>query len=154
MEEESEIQKLKAQYPEFFKQFSDEFLNFVLSEETSSQIATICLENGIVDEEKVEEIAYRITLALFDQIPKESLVQRLVAEVGLSPETAKRVFQGVEESIFSKAPKGKLKEMPTVTKVGEVERGIKIERGKPKLTEEPKESPKTIYKDIYREPIE
>jgi hypothetical protein len=150
--EESEIQKLKAQYPEFFKQFSDEFLNFVFSEETSSAIARICLENGIVDEEKVEKIAYRITLALFDQIPKENLAQILATGVGLDLEIAKRVSQKAEELIFSKVPKMKLREI--LAEISEIERKIKIEKERPRLTEKPREPQKSIHRDIYREPIE
>ena len=73
-----ELQKLKSRYPDFFKQVSSKVLEFIFSEETSSKITKICLENEVEDEEKIEKIAYRVTLALLDQIPKENLDRKSV----------------------------------------------------------------------------
>jgi hypothetical protein len=144
MEEESEIQKLKAQYKEYFKDISDEFLNFVFSKDLFYQIAEICFENGIEDGERIEKIANRITLVLFKQIPKENLTEVLMKGVGLDFETSKRISSRAEELIFAKAPK-MIKEKPKITET------LKLEKReeKPKVV-----PPETIKRDIYREPIE
>jgi hypothetical protein len=147
MEDELEIEKLKAEYPEFFNQFSDEFLDFVFSKENSYQIAEICLENGIEEEEKIEKIAYYITLVLFDQIPKEKFIQTLINEIGLDFEKSKIIYQKVEESIFTKIPKRKFKNLSVTNQIPE----SKKEFSEKIITEETKKPPQ---KDIYREPIE
>ena len=140
------IQKLKCEYPEFFRQFTPEFLEFIFSEKTSSNIANICLKNGIEDKEKIEKIAYRITLALFDQVPKENLTEIFEKGVKLDRETAKKISLEINRSIFSQAPKIQQKKIQTqppkpFTSIMEV---LMKE-------EEPKKSAK---KDIYQEPIE
>jgi hypothetical protein len=161
MEEIFQIQKLKAQYPEFFEQLTKEFLDFISSGEIASQISEICSECGIDSEEKIEKIAYRITLVLLDQIPKENLTQVLVNGVGLDFETANSIAQKAEELIFPKVPKIKWKEKPAPTKLLEFKREMpkfeekgKVEKAIPKEIEEPKEPPRPIQRDIYREPIE
>jgi len=133
MAEESEIQKLKSKYPEFFAQFSSDFLEFVFSEETSLEIARICLENRIEDEEIIEKITSRITSALFNQLPKENLTKVFEKGVGLSHETAEKISTAVKERIFSQISEPQAK--------------------KPSLTESEIE-PKEKRKDAYREPIE
>ena len=70
-------------------------------EEISLEIAGICLENKIEDKKMIEEVASRVTLALFDQIPKESLTKILEKGVGLSHEKAEKISAAVKESIFS-----------------------------------------------------
>lgn len=144
---ELEIQKLKNDYPEFFEQFSPEFLDFIFSEETLAKIAEICLENGIEDEEKIEKIAYRVTLALFNQVPKENLAEILEKEVNLSQETAEKIFIEIKRRIFSQAPE-MLKRKP-------------VQPSKPSPPVEPELGPPPEVKpeikpkrDIYREPIE
>jgi len=158
MEEEFKIQKLRVQYSQFFEQFSDEFLDFIFSGRFPSLINQICHENGVEDEEKIEKIAYRITLVLFEQIPKENLTEVLINGANLDPETARKISLRAEELIFSKAPKIKLKETPkekpVITTTAELERRLRIEKEKEKLKEEKKEPPKPIQRDIYREPIE
>jgi len=130
-----EIQKLKSEYPEFFKQISPELLEFIFSEETSSKIAQICLGNGIEDEEKIEKIAYRITLALLDQVPKENLAEILEKGVKLNHETAEKISIEVKRLIFSRIQETQ----PT--------------KPSPPATE--KEKPeKPTKKDVYREPTE
>ena len=146
MPEESEIQKLKKEYPEFFEQISPEFLEFISSEETSSKIAEICLENGIEDEEKIEKIAYRITLALLGKIPKENLTEILEKGAGLNHEIARKIHALVNLLISSKiketppAQPTKLKRSPLIPELV--------------LEEELEKPPKPenhSKKDIYRE---
>jgi len=105
MLEEFDIQKLKKEYPEFFKQVSSELLEFILSEETSSKIAQICLKNKIEEEEKIEKIAYRIVLAMLEQIPMKNLPLILEKGVGLSSETAEKIYTEINQLIFPKIKK-------------------------------------------------
>jgi len=143
MTEESEIQKLKSEYPEFFAQFSFEFLEFIFSEEISSEIASICLENKVEDEEIIEKIAYRVTLALLNQVPKENLAKILEKGAGLSSEIAEKISVGVEGRIFSQIPEIEKKE----------EQLTQSTRPFSSVTEE-KKSEELPKKDTYREPIE
>lgn len=101
MIDDIDIQKLKSDYPEFFKQLSPGLLEFILSNETSSKIAEICWRNKIKNEEIIEKIAYRITLALLDAVPKENLALILEKGVGLSPQIAEKIADDVKLSIFS-----------------------------------------------------
>jgi len=140
MPEEFDIQKLKEQYPEFFKQVSPNLLEFIISKETSSKISEICLKNGIENEEKIEKIAYRITLALLGQIPKENLAEILEKGVKLDSETAKIISIEIKRLIFSQIPKSKAKETQPV------------KPSPPTLEEKKPEKPSK--KDVYREPIE
>ena len=143
MASDSEIQKLKSEYPEFFKQVSPQLLEFVLSEETSSNTAKICLENGIEDEEKIEKIAYRVGLALLGQIPKENLAKILEKGVKINPETAQKISIEINRLIFSRIKEIQSEEtqlfQPTAS-------------SSPAPEEENPERPSK--KDVYREPIE
>ncbi len=143
MAEESEIQRLKSKYPEFFAQFSPEFLEFVFSKETSLEAASICLENGIEDEETIEKITYRITLVLFNQVPKENLAKIFEKGAGLNRIIAEKISFEVEERIFSQIPG------PQPTKSSSAE---------PETMLPPETRPETESeergKDVYREPIE
>jgi hypothetical protein len=143
MTEESEIQKLKSEYPEFFAQFSPEFLKFIFSEETSLEIASICLENKVEDEETIEKIAYRVTLALLNQVPKENLAKVLEKGTGLNHETAEKISVEIKRRILSQIPEiEKKEEQPTQS----------AQPFSP-VTEE-KKSEEPPKKDTYREPVE
>jgi len=143
MTEESEIQRLKSEYPEFFAQFSPDFLEFIFSEEISNEIASICLENKVEDEEIIEKIAYRVTLALLNQVPKENLAKILEKGAGLSSEIAEKISAAIEERIFSQIPEIEKKE----------EQLIQSTQPFSPITEE-KKSEEPPKKDTYREPIE
>ena len=150
MPEESEIEKLKKEYPEFFEQISPEFLEFISSEETSSKIAEICLENGIEDEEKIEKIAYRVGLVLFGQVPKENFAGILEKGVNLNREIAERISIEVNRRIFSQAPE-------VLKKEKELTQPTPSPPSKPEVVPpskiKPEVEPKETRKDIYREPI-
>jgi len=141
---EIEIQKLKSEYPEFSEQVSSELLGLIFSEETSSNIAEICLENGVENEEKIEKIAYRIVLALLEQVPRKNLAKILEKGVGIDSETAGKIHIGVNRLIFSQIKTIQPKKTPLIQPV---------KASPPAELEEknPKESQK---KDIYQEPIE
>jgi len=105
MVDKSEIQKLKKEYPVFFKKHSPELLEFIFSENTSSKIAEICLANKVEDEEKVEKIANRVVSALLGEFPKEKLPEVLEKGVKLEFETASKISEQINQLIFSRAPK-------------------------------------------------
>jgi len=147
-----ELQKIKNKYPEFFKQFSSELLEFILSEETSSKIGKICLENGVEDEEKIEKIAYRVTLALLDQVPKENLTEILEKGANLDHETAKKISIEIKITIFSQIQG----DQPKETQEGESQ--IKKDQLTPPIKSSlplaEKEPKKPSKEDTYREPVE
>jgi len=152
MPEEFDIQKLKKEYPELFEEFSPELFEFLFSEETSSKIAEICLENGVEDEEKIEKIAYRISLVLFNQVPKENLTRILERGVNLPCEIAERISMEVNRRIFSQAPEV-LKKEEQLTQPAQPSLPSKPEVAPPPEVK-PKVEPKEARKDIYREPFE
>lgn len=116
MPDEIEIQKLKRDYPEFFEKTSPEIVEFALSEKTSSQIAEICVKNGVKDERKIEEVARRIVFVLLEKLPKENLHIALEKGVGLDPKTAKEISNEVDRVIFSQMPLSKTEEIPRTAK--------------------------------------
>lgn len=158
MPEEFNIQKLKSEYPELFRRFSSELLEFIFSEETSSKIAQICLENGVEDEEKIEKIAYRVALTLLDQIPKENLTEIVEKGVKLNHKTAGKISIEIKRLIFSQIPETQPKE---IQKEEDQIEEDKIEEDEPTQPAKPsppateKEKPeKPSKKDVYREPTE
>lgn len=155
MPEEFEIEKLKSDYPEFFRQASPEFVDFMFSEKTSSEIAEICRENGVRDEGQVEKIAYRVTLALLDHISKENLAEIIELGVGLDPETSKKIALGLNSRILSKAPEMiKKTEAPTPPIPPAPTTPRKAPPPKKAQPEAKTGEIKEIKKDIYREPVE
>ncbi len=139
--EKFDIQKLKNEYPDFFKETSPKLLEFILSEETSSKITGICLENGIRDEGKIEKIAYQISLTLLGQTPEENLTTILKKELGVDLETAKKIADEAKRLIFSQIILPESKEsLPEEKEI------IKEE-----ITGEALSPPK---KDVYKEPLE
>jgi len=152
MPEELDIQKLKSDYPEFFKQYSPDLLEFIFSKKTSSKIAEICLENRIEDEEKIEKIAYRVTLAFLNQVPKENLSEILEKGVDLNHETAKEISIEIKRRIFFQVPEV-LKKEEQLTQSAQPSLPSKPEVASPPEVR-PEEKPKETRKDIYREPLE
>ncbi|MDI6603482.1 MAG: hypothetical protein QME57_05285 [Patescibacteria group bacterium] len=148
MIENTEFQKLKKQYPEFFSQFSEKFWDFLFSEDTAFRVVEICIKNGVENEEEIEKIASRITLVLLNQIPKENLTEVLMKGVRLDSNTANQISQEAEKLIFSQVPEI-LKEEEFTQPAPSVKPELK-----PLLEIKPEEKPKEARKDIYREPIE
>ena len=150
MTNDIDIQKLKSEYPEFFEQVSPELLKLIFSEETSSKIAQICLENGVEDEEKIEKIAYQVALALLGRIPKENLAEILEKGAALSSETARKIYIEVNRFIFSQIQETQPeKTQPEEIKTEEDEL-TQPTKPSPQVEKKPETSPK---KDVYREPI-
>lgn len=157
-----EIQKLKEEYPELFEEFSSEFFEFLFSEKIASEIAQICLKNGIQDEEKIEEIAYLVAAVLLGELPEENLARTLEKGVGIDHETAKEISIQFKHLIFSKAPK--VYSETTQSKKPLFTKPIDKPMDLPSIlfgeefikfnSEKPFSQNKDIYKDIYREPID
>lgn len=152
MVEQTELQKLKEEYLEFFKKTPPEVIDFVLSEETAKRITDICGRNRIGDEEKIESVAYRIALVFLGKLPRENLVLTLERGVGLTAETAKKVADEANQFISSAMTRLKSggivqpkKEMPEKKIIAS---STEVSVGK---EEKPKKPPP---KDVYREPVE
>lgn len=143
---EDNIQILKKEYSDSPERnsISMELINLISSEKTASQITDICLRNGVEDEEKIEEISYRIAWAILDRFPKENLASILKDGVGLQIEAAEKISTEVNTLIFSQISKP---QPPT-----EPEKPAPIPLPKKR---EPVEKPlRPSKKDTYREPVE
>jgi len=135
MIDETEVQKLKNDYPEFFKALPPELVDFIFSEKTAEKITGICKSNNVVDEAQIEGIAYRITLVLFKKLPGENLAMTIESGLGLKPEIARKIADEANQFIASAMAQWKPKEV---------------------VVEPPKEElpPKPPSNDTYREKIE
>lgn len=148
MGDKDEFQQLKKQYPEFFKEASDKLIELAISTETASQIAEICLKNGVKESEKIEKIAYYINFVLLSQLPPGTLPKALKKNLKLKPEIAEKIFQEVNETIFFRVKDDLAKLYP---KMVSAKPSAKIEKSPSPSQEEPK---KSLRKDVYREKIE
>src|SRR3989344_8011198 len=161
MAEINELQKLKEEYPEFFKNVPSKVIEFILSEETTSKITDICKKNGIAELENIEGVAYRVALVLLSRLPKENLAYTIEKGVGLSPDVAKRISEEMNRLIFSLAPPPETEKtamIPTAPEQKEETPEAKptetekitspIKEGPPK-----EESSRPRGKDAYHEPI-
>ena len=139
MDEKIELQKLKEEYPDVFKNIPDDIAKIILSDETSLKISGICLKNGVKDEVKIEKASYLITLTLLGKLPAEELNMVMEKELGISQDVARKIQNEINQDIFLQI-KDSLKKL--------------YKKGLPKETiveEKPKRPPP---KDVYREPVE
>ncbi len=152
MVEATELQKLKEEYPEFFRKTQTKVVDFVLSEKTSEKIAGIVTKNSINDVEKIEQITQRITWVLLDKLPGGNLAMALELGARLAPEIAKKVADEANQFISS-----------AMVQLKSGENGQpKKELPKEKIIEEPaqdrsamdEKSKRPSSKDFYREPTE
>jgi hypothetical protein len=139
--EDFDIEKIKGDYPDFFEELSPDLLNFISSENASFKIADICLENGVISEEKIEKTAYYIISSLLRQEPEENLIMTLKNGLDINLETAKKISDGVKKNIFHRIFTAEGIEPPTekneITNNGTTEEPLKITK-----------------KDSYKESIE
>ena len=148
MPDEIEFQKLKKEYPDFFKNFSQKLIELANSEKTASQIAEVCLKNGVVDEGKIENIAYYITSVLLGSLPLEILPKALVTNLKIDTEVAKKISEEVNRLIFSQVKE-------ELAKLYQKEVSAKPPARPKKPSPPPEEKPKRPPgKDVYREPVE
>lgn len=141
MAEEIELQKLKEEYPEFFRKTPPEVIDFALSKKTSEKIANIVTKNGIINAGKVEEVAERVTWVLLGKLPSGNLALTLELWVKLTPETAKKIADEANQFISSAIAQ---------LKSGEAIQPKKEISKEEILGEGPKKPPS---KDTYREQI-
>jgi hypothetical protein len=122
------------EFSTFLENTPQKTIDFIFSEEMSNKIADICVKSGVSEEDKIEKIAYRATLALLGQLPKEKLASLFISELQIAEEASKKIADEINAFI---APFIIKSETDTTTT-------------EPK-EEKPKKSPS---KDTYREPIE
>jgi len=142
MAQESKIQKLKEENPEFFRKTPPEVIDFVLSDETSEKIAEIAVKNGVSGEEQVEGIAFRVSWVLLGKLPSGNLAMTLELGLKLMPEIAKKVADEANEFISSAMVRLKSEEI------------AQPEKELPKKTTVEEKPKRPSSKDVYREKIE
>ncbi len=141
MAEKNDINKIKSLYPSFFEAFSFRFIDFVIGGQMAQKIANICIENRVLDQEKIQRISYHITFVVFNKMDRERLPVKLEEDVGVSREIAQKITKSVDEIIFAQITK------------------IKEDEEKEKRDEERKEEDHPVISvtppssDTYREPI-
>ncbi len=143
MEQKTDINELKEKYPSFFEAFSFGLINFVISGQMAQKIANICIENRVLEQDKIEKIAYKITFVVFKRMQKEMLASVIEEDTGISKEVAEKITTSVDKIILSQ--------------ISKLEEGVKEEKEEKKEEKEEKKvappSPPS-KKDTYREPIE
>lgn len=102
---EEQTQKLTAEqlqqmYPELQKTPKD-ILEYLLAEETAQGIASICLEFGIAEEEKLEKIAYLLGLVVLDKISLVDFRELLEDYLQVEVETSEKMMQKIRETIVA-----------------------------------------------------
>ncbi len=142
MEQKTDINELKEKYPSFFEAFPFRLIDFVLSGEMAQKIANICIENRVLEQDKIEKIAYKITFVVFNKIQKETLASVIEEDAGIPKETAEKITISVDKIILSQ-----------IHKLKESEEEKTEEKEEQKTTEPPPPPPSPDKKDTYRESI-
>ncbi len=140
MEQKTDINELKEKYPSFFEAFSFRLIDFVLGGEMAQKIANICIENRILEQDKIEKIAYKVTFVVFGKMQKEILASSIEQDANISKEVAEKIATSVEKIILFKAHemKNEAKDLPKEQK----------EEDQKVVTPSPPSA-----KDTYREPV-
>lgn len=142
MSEQIELQKLKEEYPEFFRKTSPELIDFIFSDKTSEKIADIAAKNGVSDEEVVEGIAQRVTWVLLDRLPSGNLAMTFELGLKISPDISQKIADEANQFISSETAQWKLGRIIQPKEASAAE----------EITEEEPRKPSS--KDVYREPVE
>jgi hypothetical protein len=145
MIEETELKKLKQDYPDFFQKTPADVIDFILSEKTAEKIAEIATKNGVGSEEIIDGIAQRVTWVLLNRLPSGNLAMTIELGLKISPETAKRIADEANRLIASRA---------TQINQPKPSEPLQTQKELPKekiIEEEPKRPKKP---DVYHEPIE
>jgi len=124
----------------------EELVKLIESEETALEIARICFENEIKEEEKIREIGYQTGRVLLGDLPPDKFQEALKEEVKVSPFLAGKIAREISDSIFYP-----VRESLAVLYGKETVPGEKP-IVKPSVETPPEERPKR--EDVYREPIE
>lgn len=138
MPKENMPEKISNEIPE-------ELVKLIESDDTALEIARICFENGVKEEEKIRKIGYQAGRVLLGDLPPDEFQKNLEENVKISSFLAGKIAREINDTIF----------YPVKT---DLERLYKIEiapPAKPKIMPLPEEKPPVPQKeDIYREPIE
>lgn len=138
MDEKIELQKLKEEYPDVFKNIPNDIAEIILSDETSLKISGVCLKNGVEDEAKIERASYLITLTLLGKLPIEELNTTIEKELKISQDVVRKIRDEINQDIFGVVKDG----------LGKL---YKKELPKEEIAEQKPKRPPS--KDVYREPI-
>ncbi len=141
MVEKTDINKIKSLYPSFFEAFSFSFIDFVIGGQMAQRIANICIENRVLDQEKIQKISYHITFVVFDKMDIDRLPSKLEEDAGVSSEIAQKITKSVNEIIFSQIAKIKKDE------------DVEKKKAEKKEDDRPVISVTLPSSDTYREPI-
>ena len=123
------------------EEIPENLVKLIESEDTALEIARICFENEIKEEEKIRKIGYQTGRVLLGDLPPEKFSEDLVEKVGLSSFLASKIAREINDSIFNQ-----VKESLTSLYKTEIAPAEKSTTG---LAEE-----KPRREDVYREPIE
>ena len=138
MPKENMPEKISNEIPE-------ELVKLIESDDTALEIARVCFENGVKEEEKIRKIGYQAGRVLLGDLPPDEFQKNLEENVKISSFLAGKIAREINDTIF----------YPVKT---DLERLYKIEiapPAKPKIMPLPEEKPPVPQKeDIYREPIE
>jgi hypothetical protein len=118
----------------------EELVKLIESEDTALEIARICFENGIKEEEKIREIGYQTGRVLLGDLAPEKFRESLEESIKISSFLAGKIAREINDSIFFPVKESLAK----LYKITPSERKTEV----PSKPEIPKGS------DIYREPLE
>lgn len=118
------------------QQKNQEIEDFITSEKTAEDLNNICEKYGVLDEKKIEEIAYQVGLVILGKLTPEELSGSLKKNAGIENKVAEEISSEIKRTILSQTKGDLVKEAS--------------QPAKPK-----KEGPKRPRrKDAYRELIE
>ena len=145
MPDETEFEKLKKLYPDFFKGFPVKLMDLIISDETASQVSEICLKSGVAKDKTIEQVAYYITSVLLGNLPIKVFARALVTNLKIDTKTAEKIAEETNQIIFSRVKDDLAKLYGRETPL----------EGPRKPTPPPEEKlKKPPRKDTYREKIE
>ena len=81
---------------------SSDLIDLIESEDASLWLTKICTDNGIENENTIENVSYQVGLTLLGKLPPADLPRALEKSANLNPEIAHKIYQGTEQRIFSR----------------------------------------------------
>ena len=95
------LEKLKIDNPEFFEKLDRDLAEYAGSEEFATAVARACLLNNVDDNDTIEKIAYWSTWTLFGAIPEKSLIDLFEQKIKLDSATAFNIYEDIDDLVFS-----------------------------------------------------
>ena len=135
----------KEQLWELYKELPEELQEAIFSQKTADSIYDSCKKNGVEREEKISQISKNVGYVLIGLASPEEFKGILSKEIKLKKETAKKIYQKINDSVFFPV-KGSLEKIYNIK--------IKIESKPENISLSKDIEKKPREKDIYREPIE